>query len=115
MKYWRKSLLGQWGRLYQPKPHPCIPFIASTGQLTDLTPGPIDIDLVTLSADKTKALCVGAEFRGKGPVSNSLYVLDLEAARAPKSQGTRVSATPMPISSMRARPWLQAAGCKPTA
>jgi dipeptidyl aminopeptidase/acylaminoacyl peptidase len=62
-------------------------YIASTGQLTDLTPGPIDIDLVTLSADKTKALCVGAEFQGKGPVSNSLYVLDLEAGTCTQVAG----------------------------
>jgi dipeptidyl aminopeptidase/acylaminoacyl peptidase len=52
-------------------------FTPSTGQLVDLTPGPLDIAAATLNEDKTKALCVGQEFQGKRPQTSSLYVLDL--------------------------------------
>ena len=64
-------------------------FTPSTGQLVDLTPGPLDIAAATLNEDKTKALCVGQEFQGKRPQTSSLYVLDLVEGQCCASAGFR--------------------------
>lgn len=62
-------------------------FSPSTGQVTDLTPGTVDIEDLSLNEAKTKALCVGADFQGKRTIGDTLYVLDLSAGTCTRVPG----------------------------
>lgn len=63
-------------------------FDPDTGQLDDLTPGSFDGASAALNEEKTKAVIIGREYRGKAPQTSSLYILDLASSsleRVPES------------------------------
>ncbi len=50
-----------------------------TGSLEALTGEKLFVDSVELNADKTKAVLIGTEYTGMMPLTNSLYVADLQS------------------------------------
>ena len=78
MKCWRSLLeqrqgfvSGNRSRLYL--------YDGETGSLEALTGEKLFVDSVELNADKTKAVLIGTEYTGMMPLTNSLYVADLQS------------------------------------